>query len=146
MPSQVTLRVIVRHPVPGVTLRVQRGRGGLVPPIAETADAVTFELLVEARARPDGSVRVSGPEVQGPPAARFVYVNAGTYAGQANAPFGRRAKVPLGELTGGVVNAALARRGAVIVGEIDGRGRDGGPAAATVPLLGEGWRVVPRDA
>jgi hypothetical protein len=37
---------------------------------------------------------------------------------------------------------AVARPGAVVVAEIDGRARDGGPAAATVPLLGAGWRLV----
>jgi hypothetical protein len=54
--------------------------------------------------------------------------------------------VPLTGLDGTVVAAARALPGAVIVGVIDGRARDGGPAAATVPLLGDGWTVVaPND-
>lgn len=36
-----------------------------------------------------------GPFAQGPPAARFVYVDVGTYAGQKNTPWARRMKVPL---------------------------------------------------
>jgi hypothetical protein len=79
--------------------------------------------------------------VQGPPAGRFVYVNAGSYAGQPDASTGRRAKVPLAGLSAGVV--AAVRPGFVIEGAIAGRGRDGGPAAATVPLLGAGWEAVP---
>ena len=143
MPQPLTLRLTVRRPVPGVLLRVQRGRDALAAPAAESADAVTFELRVEAEVRPDGAVACRGPEVQGPPAGRFVYVNAGTYAGQADAAFGRRAKVPLAELRAAVVTAALARPGAVVAGAIDGRARDSGPAAATVPLLGDGWQAVP---
>jgi hypothetical protein len=142
MSATIITRLIVRNPVPGVVLRVQRGRDLLVPPIAESADAVTFELSVEATVGADGRVTLRGPEVQGPPAARFVYVNAGTYAGQADSPFGRRAKVPLGALGAELVTAALAHPAAVVVAEIDGRARDGGPAAATVPLLGTGWRLV----
>lgn len=142
MPQPLTLHLIVRHPVPGVILRVQRGRGALVPPTAESADAVTFALQVEVDVRADGRVACRGPEVQGPPAGRFIYVTAGTYAGEGEAVFGRRAKVPLAGLQAAVVAEALARPG-VGVGEIDGRARDGGPAAASVALLGEGWHVAP---
>lgn len=143
MRQPLTLRLTVRRPVAGVLLRVQRGRDALVEPAAESADAVTFELRVEAEVREDGRVACRGPEVQGPPAGRFVYVNAGSYAGQADAAFGRRAKVPLAGLSGAVVAAALAQAGSVVAGAIDGRARDGGPAAASVPLLDDGWRVVP---
>ena len=146
MPATVTLRIVVRHPLPGVELRLQRGRDELIPPVARTAEAATFELRLEAEARADGGAVLRGPEAQGPPARRFVYINAGTYAGQGASPWGRRAKVPLTGVGGALVAAAQARPGAAIVGEIDGRARDGGPAAATVPLLDGGWRVVPPDA
>ena len=146
MPEAVTLRIVVRHPLPGVELRLQRGRDELVPPVARTADAATFECRLDAQPRPDGGALLRGPAAQGPPAGRFVYITAGTYAGQHDSPWGRRAKVPLTELRGSLVAAALARPGTVIVGAIDGRGRDGGPAAATVPLLGDGWRLVAADA
>ena len=143
MPEPLTLRLTVRNPVPGVVLRVQRGRDALVEPVAESADAVTFEVQVEAEVHADGRVACRGPVVQGPPAGRFLYVNAGTYAGHGGAVFGRRAKVPLGGLPGAVVAAALARPSAVVAGAIDGRARDGGPAAASVPLLDGGWEVAP---
>jgi hypothetical protein len=142
MPSMVTLRIVVRHPLPGVALRLQRGRDELVPPVAQTADAATFELRLEVQPRPDGGAVLRGAEAQGPPAGRFVYINAGTYAGQPDSPWGRRAKVPLTAVPASLVAAALAKPGAVIVGAIDGRGRGGGPAAATVPLLGDGWSLV----
>ena len=65
-----------------------------------------FELHVQATVRADGSLVLKGPEVQGPPAGRFVYINAGTYAGVPTSPWGRRAKVPLGRITVALVEAA----------------------------------------
>jgi hypothetical protein len=102
MPPRVTLRLIVRRPLPSVELRVQRGRDGLL--------------------------------------------TAGTRAGQPDSPWDRRAKVSLMGVRGADVAAALADPGSVLVGEIEGRGRDGGPSCASVPLLGDGWRLAPRDA
>lgn len=146
MHAAITLRIVVRHPLPGVELRLQRGRAELVPPVARTADAATFECRLAAEPLADGGVRLRGPEVQGPPAGRFVYITAGTYAGQADSPWGRRAKVPLTALGPALVAEALARPGAAFVGAIDGRARDGGPAAATVPLLDDGWHLVSDDS
>ena len=139
--TPLTIRLVVRDPVPGVELRVQSGPTELLPPVDRRADAVTFEVSVNAEVRDDGTVALRGPVAQGPPAGRFMYVNAGTYAGQTLTPVGRRAKVPLTALRADLVSAALADPRRVIVGEISGRARDGGPAAATVPLLGEGWRL-----
>lgn len=142
MPAPLTLRLTVRDPLPGVALRVQHGRDALVAPVAASDAALTFELRVEAEVRPDGRVAFRGPAVQGPAAGRFVYVNAGTYAGQPDSAYGRRAKVPLHVIPAAVVADALARPGAVLAAAIAGRHRDGGPAAATVPLLDDGWTVV----
>jgi len=146
MLPRVTLRLIVRHPLPGVELRVQRGRDGLLAPTSVSADAVTFEFPLEVQVREDGSTQFRGPEVQGPPAGRFVYVTVGTRAGQAGSPWNRRAKVSLMGLRSADVAAALAHPDALLVGMIEGRGRDGGPACASVPLLGDGWRVASRNA
>jgi hypothetical protein len=144
--SNVTLRLVVRHPLLGVELRLQRGRDELVPPVERTADAATFEFQLSVKPRVDGGVVLRGPEAQGPPVKRFVYINAGTYAGQTDSPWSRRAKVSLSEVRPELVTAALAEPGSVIVGVIDGRGRDGGPAAATVPLLADGWSLTPPSA
>src|SRR3982751_2699349 len=105
MSETVTFRIVVRYPLSGVELRLQRGRDELVPPVLRTADAAVFELQLEAQPRSDGGALLRGPAAQGPPAARFVYINAGTYAGQHGSPWGRRAKVPLGEVRGSLVAA-----------------------------------------
>jgi hypothetical protein len=94
--------------------------------------------------RPDGGIVLKGPEVQGPPAQRFVYVNAGQYASGDPSPWSRRAKVPLRDITDEHIQAVQSTPGGVLCAEIHGRARDGGPAAA-VPLLGAGWSVETCD-
>lgn len=145
MSESLTLRLVLQQPLAGVTLRMQRARNELVAPVIESGTSVTFELVVQVQRKTDGALVLRGPQVQGPPAGRFVYVNAGQYAGQATSPWGRRAKIPLGAVTGAQVDLMRAHPNAVLVAEIDGRGRDGGPAAGTVPLLGAGWTVVQRE-
>jgi len=53
--------------------------------------------------------------------------------------------VPLGGITSDLIAAALAGDVA-LEARIEGTARDGGPACATVPLLGDGWRLVPKAA
>lgn len=142
MADEFTLRIVVRDPHPDTTLRMQRGRYELVAPAHTSPEAVTFELRVQAVPRADGAIVLRGPEVQGPPAKRFVYVNAGQYAGAAPSAWSRRAKVPLGTITAELIHSVRATPGAVLRAEIHGRARDGGPAAASVALLGAGWTVT----
>ena len=141
MTDPITLRIVVHDPLPDVALHMQRGRHELVAPIRHTASAAIFELQVQAKERADGVLVLKGPEVQGPPTGRFVYVNAGTYAGAPTSPWARRAKIPLGAITSALVAAVQAHPHAVLSAGIAGRARDGGPAAATVPLKGAGWIV-----
>jgi hypothetical protein len=78
--------------------------------------------------------------VQGPPGARFLYINWGKRAGQSDTFWDRRAKVMFGTIDERTVNACLTK-GRTLQAEIAGIGKDGGPCCATVPLIG-GWRVV----
>jgi hypothetical protein len=48
----------------------------------------------------------------------------------------------LTSLRGALVSEATSRPGAAIACAFEGRAKDGGPAAATVPLLGDGWTVI----
>jgi len=138
---QVAARIIVVAPPEGVLFALQRGRKELGP-VARAAGgdlAFPFPLGVD-RAR-DGSLRLSGEFIQGPAGGKFVYVNSGTLAGQAESPWTRRAKVGLRDLSWTVVDRALSTDGAVLQARIEGRGRDGGPACASVPLLDNAWTV-----
>ncbi|MFM9863248.1 MAG: DUF5990 family protein [Micropepsaceae bacterium] len=138
MDEEIRLRVIVRNPPPGVAFAMQSGRDALIAAATATKTKLTFEAAVKVRAAADGSLRLSGPVVQGSGTERFVYINSGKRAGQHDTLWDRRAKVYLTTVNAKQLRAA---KGAALETEIDGVAKDGGPCCATVPLLG-GWRVV----
>ena len=142
--TMVPFRITVVHPLPGVTLKLQRGARELVPPSRHSPDSVSFDF--ELRLKDDGSsadpLRWLGDYAQGSPADRFVYVNAGRHAGQKDTAWDRRAKVKLAGITRAQVRAVLAAVGSRLEARFEGVGRDGGPSCATVPLLA-GWAVIP---
>ena len=140
---EVPLRVVVVDPPPGVTFAVQRGRADLLAPRETTPTSVVFDLAVRVDGLTRGGrPRFLGPLTQGPPDGRFLYVNSGTLAGQAESCFTRRAKVPLGSIAPSQVDEVLREPGARLEARIEGRAADGGPACATVPLLGGGWSLI----
>lgn len=138
--KEIAFRITVLDAPRGVVFRLRRGRSELVPPSKESGNALTFDFTLRAEPGADGQLRLLGPFAQGPPAKRFVYVNSGKQAGQAESCWDRRAKVHLGGVDGALIEQA-ARSGVVIETQIAGTGRDGGPACATVPLIG-GWRIA----
>ena len=138
--GDLRLRIVVARPPAGVQFQLQRGTRDLETAARRTRTAITFEFVVRVGTRPDGTPNFLGPYAQGPPAARFVYVNSGTLAGQPDSCWTRRAKLPLGGITWRMIQDARRSDG-VIEAEIDGTARDGGPACATVPLRTP-WRVV----
>jgi hypothetical protein len=137
---ELPVRIIVDDPPPGVTFRMQRGRAELIPPIHATTAVLIFEFTVRVGQRPTGEPNFLGPFVQGPPSARFVYVNSGTLAGQADSCWSRRAKVPLTGITWAMVDRARTGDG-VLEAHIQGTGRDGSPVCASVRLREPGWHV-----
>jgi hypothetical protein len=140
----VQLRIVVEDPPDGVRFALQRGatsKGELLPP-ATSDKVLAFELEVAVEGSlPDGRPRLLGPFVQGPPGGRFVSLCVGQGAGQLGSPFNGRVKVPLGGLTHGLV--AGLKPGQRLEARITGRGRNGGPVYASVPLLPPGWSATP---
>jgi len=134
----VPFRIVVETPPRGVTMAVQLGRSDLLEPIRRGRDLV-FEFTLRMTER-SGAAVFLGPAAQGPPRDRFVYVNSGTMAAQADSPWTRRAKVKLAG-----IDAATARRTVARGGRLEtrfaGTGTDGTPSCATVPLIG-GWRIA----
>ena len=139
---ELPVRITLVRPPRDVTFCLQKGKAERVSSVHTTGDDITFDLSVRVSERPDGSPNLLGPFAQGPPTGRFVYVNSGTSAGEADSPWTRRAKVPLSDITWEMIAEALASPDAVVAARIAGTARDGGPACATVPLLDGGWRVV----
>jgi hypothetical protein len=142
MIRELPLCITLVDPPRGVTFCLQRGKAELVPPSADSGKQITFDLTVNVdMSLQDKPPSFRGPFVQGPLAARFIYINSGTYARQTNTVWSRRAKVQLGGITWELIEQALAAPGTVLQAQLMGTGRDGGPVCATVPLLDGGWQV-----
>ncbi len=139
----VPLRVTLREPPAGVTWALQIGRDELAPPAKTTRKSIIFDVVVRVAGTVSGGApQCLGPAVPGPPTSRFLYLNSGLRAGQVSSGWDRRAKVPLVGISWALIEAVAAKRGAVLVAEVAGTARDGGPACASVPLLGSGWRIA----
>jgi hypothetical protein len=138
MEREVTFRIVLEKPPAGVDFGLQKGRGNKY----ETVGDLHFEFSVRAKAGAKGSApNLLGPLVQGPPAARFVYLDIGTYAGQAGASWGRRLKIPLSGITAVIMDQLGDHSQAVLETHIPGTGRDSGPNCGTVKPFG-GWKLV----
>jgi hypothetical protein len=140
MLGELTLRIIVEQPPPGVDFALQKGRGNAYETVqkqrSEGKDlAFEFQPVVREGVS-DSMSALRGPFVQGPPRQRFVYIDIGTCAGQADSCWSRRLKIPLD----GITATMIGRRG-VLETRVPGTGRDGGPNCATVKDF-EGWKRV----
>lgn len=146
MQRELPLRITVLYPPSGVTFCLQRGQGGkadLVAPTSASASQLTLDFTVRVGNGPeDGPPRLLGSFVQGPPAGRFVYVNSGTLAGQADSCWTRRAKVFLTGISWPLIKELTSKPDAVLEARVWGVAKDGGPACAKVPLLDGGWKVA----
>lgn len=142
MIRSLSLRITLVKPPHGVPFCLQQGKDDLVPPSVSSDEQVSFDFNVNiANDRTAGPPNFRGAAVQGPPTGRFIYINSGTYAGQAESCWSRRAKVPLEAITWELIEEALSKSGAVLEARIAGAAGDGGPACATVRLLNGGWKV-----
>jgi len=138
---KASVRIVVVKPVPGVAYAVQRGRSELLVPARVTETALVFEFFLTVADVTSHPPRLTGQYAHGPPAARFVYVNSGTMAGQDGSCWERRAKVPLDAIPPALLAKAADRSDVFVEASIRGDSKDGGPACATVPLL-SGWTLV----
>lgn len=141
MKHEIPFRINVSRPLPAVAMRVQRGRGELLEPIEATASAISFEFSITVDVS-DAGLNFLGKYAQGPKGQRFVYVNSGTYAGQIDTCWSRRAKLSLVSITSEQIEEVLERPGSRIETTMPGVGRDGGPTCASVK--GITWRVAKR--
>jgi hypothetical protein len=142
MIRQLPLRITLIKPPSGVTLCLQQGKDDLVPSSSTAGENVSFDFTVNiANEMSDGQPKFRGPFVQGPTGGKFIYINSGTYAGQADSCWSRRAKIHLSGITWDLIEATLAKSSAVLEVRIAGTAKDGGPACATVPLLDGGWKL-----
>ena len=127
--TSATLRIVLEKPTAGVDFGLQKGHGSdneIVAKQRSKGGDLEFEFTVTAKTGRDNNLQnFTGPFVQGPAGERFVYINIGTSAGQANTCWSRRLKIPLSGITW-----EMLRPGKVLVAHIPGTGKDGGPSCA----------------
>jgi hypothetical protein len=145
MTRELVIRIRIEAPPPDVAWALQLGRSELLSP-SQRAPQLEFETTVRVVMGASGDLDFRGPAVQGPRAGRFVYLTSGTRAGQRESCWDRRAKVSLEGLRPLLAEASDEAALTHAVAAINGTSRDGGPACASVPLLGSGWRLVPSTA
>ena len=138
MKESLKLRLIVTEPLPRVWCAMQRGKSELLQPTTSPGE-LAFNFTVQANLAKDPLV-LTGEFTQGPPAKRFVYVNSGSYAGQSETAWSRRAKVPVTGISASMAREAIAKDG-VLQAHVRGTGVDGGPFCASVPLS-SGWTLT----
>ena len=140
MARELTLRIIIEQPPPGVDFGLQKGSGNVYETVQKQrlhGKDLVFEFQPSIRdGVSDRMAALGGPFVQGPRRQRFVYVDIGTYAGQTDSCWSRRLKVPLDGIPPKFIAA-----GGVLEGRVAGTGRDGGPSCATAKDF-DGWKPV----
>ncbi|QAZ41490.1 hypothetical protein C1M51_12590 [Methylibium sp. Pch-M] len=138
------MRILVVDPPSGVQFAVQRGRSELLEPLPEQHADIQFELSLRLGSPLlDESVNFLGEFAQGPSSDRFIYINSGTLAGQANSGWTRRAKLKLASIPRQIVEAALSTPEGVIEARVVGTMADGGPVCASVQPHAVVWSFAP---
>jgi hypothetical protein len=145
MDRELTFRIVLEKPPAGVDFALQKGRGSDYETIQKQrsgTDELRFEFTVQASVGNNAaSPSLLGPLVQGPPNARFVYLDIGTYAAQKDSAWSRRLKIPLTGITSDLIDRADRDSHAVFETHVHGTGKDGGPNCATVKPFA-GWKLV----
>jgi hypothetical protein len=139
---ELRLRIVVVDPPAGVVFALRRGKQELVSPTMAAGVDLSFDLTVRVRSEGDEPPNLLGPFVYGPRGQRHIGLTSGTLAGQTDSCWTRGAKIKLQQITWDLIQQVDAIPDAVLEAGIAGKAKDGGPACATVPLLGDGWRPV----
>ena len=104
-------------------------------------DALAWTTEVAVKAGPDGAPDFAGPAVHGKRGERFFYLSWSSERYGHREMF-RRIKVHLRDVTSAQIGRAATTDG-VLEACVHAVAKDGGPACASVPLLGGGWTVKP---
>ena len=142
----LALRLVLERPPRHVLWAVQSGKTVHLPPTAIDDESVTFDVMIRVVSTPTDALDFRGDCVHGPRTSRFVYLCSGARAGDPSSCWDRRAKVSLMTLSTEHVKAVAIKPELWLEGRLCGTARDGGPACASVPLLGNGWTLVGRDS
>ena len=143
MEPEITLKIILTTPVPDVVYGVQKGSGVNYETVQKQISACDdifflFTIKVKGDRSKDNLPKFSGSYVQGLADNKFVYIDIGTYAGQADTIWSRRLKIPLTGITWKDIDLLAGNPNSIMETHVTGTGKDGGPNCATVKPF-EGW-------
>jgi hypothetical protein len=145
MELEVKIRIVLEAPPPEVDFGLQLGKGKDYETVqkqrSEGQDMFFHGSLTARNNRADGSPNFLGPLTQGPPTARFIYVDVGQFAGQRESCWSRRMKIPLTGIGWKMLKRAAKDEKMVLEARLQGTGRDGGPACGTARPAA-GWKLV----
>jgi hypothetical protein len=144
MELELKLRIILEEPPRGVDFGLQLGKGTAYQTTHKQqrskAKDLSFNGIVTVKDnRADGSPNFLGPLAQGPPTARFIYIDVGQYAGQTDSCWSRRIKIPLVGIGWDTIKKATNKPGLVLEARLPGTGRDGGPTCGT---MRSEWKLI----
>ena len=139
------LQIVLQTPPAGVDFGLQKGSGSNYQVVwlqRSTTGNLQFELVIDVK----GDSNKEAPDfkghfVQGPKLGRFIYINIGQNAGQADSIWSRRLKIPLTGITWRMVSQADANSETLLQTLVPGTAKDGGPNCATVKPF-NGWHLV----
>ncbi len=139
--DEINLRILLQNPVDDMVYGLQKVKGiryEIVQAQTGNRQDLTFRFVVQRKQKNESAPSLTGPFVQGTSGNRFVYINIGSYAGQAGAPYSGRLKVPIPEAD----FQDMLRSGSEYCWSctVPGRTEDGKPVFATVKPFG-GWTM-----
>jgi len=143
MNQELLFKIILETPPAAVDFGLQKGSGNDYEIIQKQHSSNTdlvFDFKVIVRNNKNSLPDFFGPVVQGPADERFVYIGIGTYAGEADSPWGRRLKVPLRGISLEMINKLISDPALVLETKVPGTGKDGTPSCATVKPF-NGWHL-----
>jgi len=144
MNQQITLKIILQNPPAGVDFGIQKGRGSKYETIMKQRSGnknLEFEFAVGVNPGKDLLHDFFGPYVQGAASERFIYIDIGTYAGQADSVWSRRLKVPIRGITQEMIRNLSAEPNSILVTKVPGTGKDFGSNCGTVKPF-DGWYLA----
>jgi hypothetical protein len=147
MNQELTLKVILEKPPPGVDFGIQKGNGSKYDVIQKqrsTSKDLIFEFAITVKFAKDLSPNFAGAIVQGTPSDRFLYIDIGSYAGQSDTVWGRRLKIPLKGINSEMIDQLLNNQNVILETKVAGTGRDGGPNCGTVKPF-DGWYIINKN-
>ncbi|MDQ3683171.1 MAG: DUF5990 family protein [Bacteroidota bacterium] len=143
MDREVTLRIVLESPTPGVDYGLQEGKGidfKTIQTKRGNGENLEFECSVRVKIADNNIPVFLGSYAQGPANERFIYIDIGKFAGQKDSCWDRRLKIPLRDITMEIIQQVLSNPKQQIETVVAGSGKDGSPNCGTVKPF-NGWKI-----